>query len=90
MIELNADRNIRETPHVADQVGECGLALVRVETQALRRDPSYRADGCGLHNHEARTGDSKVAYMHPVPGLRRSFDGAVLAQRRNHNAIFQS
>jgi hypothetical protein len=90
VVELNPHRRIREAADVGQETRERGFVGIGIEAEALRRDASNGADRRGFQDHESRAGDGETAEVHPMPGLRGSLKGAVLAQGRDDDAIPKS
>jgi len=89
VIELDAHRHVREVANVGNQLRQRGLVGVGIEAEALRGNTPLRAHRCRLENCEARARQREGAGVLPVPRRGRAIDRAVLAQRRNHNPVFQ-
>ena len=72
---------------VGQQARESVFVGIGIQAQALRRNASDGADSGSFEDHEPRARDGETAEVHPMPWLRRTIDGTVLAQGRDYNTI---
>jgi len=70
-------------------MGERELVAVRIESEAAMGDPPRALHRRRLDHQEPRAGDREAAEMHPVPVGGAAVIGAVLAHRRDDDAIRQ-
>jgi hypothetical protein len=87
--ELDAEFRCRELLCFANKPSERFLLLIRIEAEATMRAPADLRDGRCLHDHQAGAGHHEIADMNEMPRPSHAFDGAVLAHRRDPNAVVE-
>ena len=87
--ELDADRHVAVTPHRRHDTRQRGLALVRIQAQALAADAPARLDRARLDDQKPGARHGQVAQVDQVPVGGTALYRAVLAHGRNHDAVGQ-
>jgi hypothetical protein len=70
-----------------DHARESILARIRIDAGAAMRDAPDALDAGRFHDHQRRTGICQHAEMRRVPRARDAVIGAVLAHRRDDDAV---
>ena len=87
MGNLDAELGGTDTPQMSNHARERGLAIVGVKPEAAMRDAAAALDVGHLHHQQACPRIGEHAEMGHMPIARAAIVGAVLAHRRDDNAI---
>jgi hypothetical protein len=87
MSELDAELGGAVTPAVGDYTGKGRFAVVGIESEAAVADPPTALDAGGLNDEQRRSGVGKHTEVIEVPVGRHAVIRAVLAHRRNNDAV---
>ena len=81
MRELHAELGASMLAIEIDHACERCFVLVRIKSEATRRDAPAALDVRGLDDHQSRAGNRELAQVHQMPISGAAVDGAVLAHR---------
>src|SRR5262249_24574079 len=87
MGELDAELGGAIAAAVGDDARKRGFAIVRIEPEAAVGDPATALDASGLNHDQLRPGNGEHIEVHNVPIGGHAVVGAVLAHRRDHDAV---
>ena len=89
MGELDRERHRRLRAHGSQDTVQCSFRGVGPEPEVARRNAPLGLDRGGLDGEQARARQRQVAEVDEMPIAGRTFDGTVLAHRRDHDAVLQ-
>ena len=89
MTELDAELGGAVLAAEAEHPVKGRLVLLVVEAEVAMRDAADLLDRRRLQHQKARARHGERTEMHEVPVVRVAVDRAVLAHRRDHDAVFE-